>query len=556
MSTRCRENGLRGALVETLLAGVSVSLGSDRMRLRKLLKRFLRLFPAVRRYLAKNQPITDALNETVTARDHLAAAASRFGAEVERLKSVQAALVSERDAVAAERNMVLSRLEKQPDADGRIKELDKSEALLGQQLKAALVRSEELNRCIDVQFNELISAIKSGKDLESAEVRTHCELVERFMAFRGYDKIGGHREIGKALFARSPRLYSGEGIPEHLRRYTYPAFISIALNSHCNAACFFCRESDFKGASIDFDQIFKLENAVRYARVIDLTGWGEPFFYPRFEEVVDFICSKNRGSQVIQVTSNGSFLSERWGKMLRGKLARLVISLNAATPDTYNEQMRYKNDRFTLEKVLGSIREFQAQVTDEDRSRIILHMVANTGNFREIPDFVRLAKSLSIPTVSVGNYICADEAHFDKILWHVKEEYNSSLSQARNLGNALGVGVWGRSFFVEEKEARGADNCMAPFEQFFIEMPGTTAPCCFMGAERMGNVYKDGFEAVWFSDLMNQLRESRSLPPCKVCTVYTPFDNKISHMSAFLTTEKGMEVLAEQTKRASREPAN
>jgi MoaA/NifB/PqqE/SkfB family radical SAM enzyme len=57
-----------------------------------------------------------------------------------------------------------------------------------------------------------------------------------------------------------------------------------------------------------------------------------------------------------------------------------------------------------------------------------------------------------------------------------------------------------------------------------------------MGAERMGNVYQDGFEAVWFSDLMNRLRQNRFLPPCKVCTIFTPFDSEVAHISAFLQT--------------------
>jgi molybdenum cofactor biosynthesis enzyme MoaA len=45
--------------------------------------------------------------------------------------------------------------------------------------------------------------------------------------------------------------------------------------------------------------------------VVDLTGWGEPFFYPRFEEVVDFIGRTNSLPHNIQVTTNGSFLSKK-----------------------------------------------------------------------------------------------------------------------------------------------------------------------------------------------------------------------------------------------------
>lgn len=386
-------------------------------------------------------------------------------------------------------------------------------------------------------YKELIRAISSGEDLTSDYVQGLAASVEDAVSNPTVDKVGIHWRIGEAIFARSAKLYSGEGLPKHLVRYTYPPFVSIALSTHCNATCFFCREDDYKGSSIVFDNVFKLESAIRNARTIDLTGWGEPFLYPRLEDVVSYICSINKTKQLIQVTSNGSLLSEKWGTMLSGRLNRLVVSLNAATADTYAEQMRYKQERFTLESTLANIKAFQSQLTDEDRERIYLHMVANTGNFREISDMVRLAATLQVPHVNVGHYICNQKEHADKTLWHVKAEYNAELARARDLGRKLDVNVYGREFFQGEKEVKGAENCMAPFEQFFIKMPGTTAPCCFMGHEQTGNVYEDGFETVWFSDLMNKLRKKRFLPPCQVCVVHTPFDSEITHTSALLLTQ-------------------
>lgn len=385
--------------------------------------------------------------------------------------------------------------------------------------------------------DQLIRLISEGTELSDERLLQLAASAETDIAEPSADKIGIHREIGKAIFARSHRLYSGEGLPAYLARYTYPPFISIALSSHCNAACFFCRGSDYKGTTIDFDNIFKLESAIHNARTVDLTGWGEPFFYPQFEEVLNYIHSINASPHLIQVTTNGSFLSAKWGKVLRGRVSNLIISANAGTADTYASQMRYKKERFTFENTIANIREFHSELTEDDRKKTILHMVANTQNFREIHALVLLAADLEIPTVSIGHYICAQEEHLDKVLWTVKEEYNDELVAARELARTIGVNVSGRMFFQGEKEIRGADKCMAPFEQFFVEMPGTTAPCCFMGTERMGNVYEDGFEAIWFSDTMNKLRKNRFLPPCQVCTVFTPFDDRVAHMSAFITTK-------------------
>ncbi len=78
--------------------------------------------------------------------------------------------------------------------------------------------------------------------------------------------------------------------------------------------------------------------------------------------------------------------------------------------------MIYKNKRFTLERTIESIREFMDVLTPLDRSRILLHMVANTGNFKEISPLMVLAKELDTPFVNVGDYIRADVEHMSKTL--------------------------------------------------------------------------------------------------------------------------------------------
>jgi MoaA/NifB/PqqE/SkfB family radical SAM enzyme len=402
-------------------------------------------------------------------------------------------------------------------------------------LKRALLRIPAIKRYAMYRRRDrrelgLADEIRRGTDLSSGKIRKLVASLEKQISNSEVDAVSAHRDVGHTIFERDPALYVDA--PAHLKRFTYPPLVSIALSSHCNAACFFCRKSDYKGDTIEFDNVFKLESAIRNARVVDLTGWGEPFFYPRFEEMVDFIGRTNPLPHNIQVTTNGSFLSKKWGKMLSGKLHRMVISINAGTEETYASQMQYKNKRFTFSETVESIQEFMTEITPRDRDGIILHIVANSDNFREIKSVVSLADRLGVGTVNVGHYICAQPEHVDKTLWNVKQEYNRELSEARAFGAERKIGVWGRSFFTTEEEIKGPERCVAPFGECFVEMPGTLTPCCFMGNVRMGNVYIDGFEKVWFSDIMNSLRVKRDLPPCRVCTVFSPFDRKSSHISA------------------------
>jgi hypothetical protein len=110
---------------------------------------------------------------------------------------------------------------------------------------------------------EIVASIRASERLSTLASRLNH--LEDFLTENPPFAQTAHRDIGKALFERSPALYAGDGLPEHLRRYTYPAFLSVALSTHCNAACFFCRESDYKGTSIDFTDLAKLETPIRYA---------------------------------------------------------------------------------------------------------------------------------------------------------------------------------------------------------------------------------------------------------------------------------------------------
>ncbi len=381
----------------------------------------------------------------------------------------------------------------------------------------------------------LLRAICQGHALNTKHIERTVDDLERLLAtIASSERIGIHRDIGTAIYLRSADLYKGHRLPHYLKRYTFPAFLSASLNTHCNAACFFCREQDYKGSLIDFSDLKQLEGGIRHARVLEFTGWGEPFSYPQLGEVVEW-CSWVNPSCEFSFATNASLLSREWGERLHDRLQYMTLSVNAATEKAYAAQMRYKNDRYTLSAILGNIAKFRAALSDEDRARLAFHMVANSENFREIPQFVRLAASSGVSTVTIGHFMCANEAHLDKTLWHVKDEYNESMVVGTAIGRQLGVAVHGQRYFTDEAMIKGQDSCVAPFERMYVEIPGSMTPCCFMGAARMGNVYDDGFEKVWFSDHMMALRRSRSLPACQVCNIFTPFDDEITHVSSWLS---------------------
>jgi MoaA/NifB/PqqE/SkfB family radical SAM enzyme len=212
---------------------------------------------------------------------------------------------------------------------------------------------------------------------------------------------------------------------------------------------------------------------------------------------------------------------------LSGHLKSLIISLNAATVETYNREMKYGN----FEETLSSIRAFLSGLEESKRRKVQLHFVAHTENFREIPEFVALAKALGISNVSIGQYLVSIAAHSKYTLLHVKDEYNAVVDQAKDLGDKLGVQLFAPRFYSER--GLNSQDCQSPFKECFIEVNGDIRPCCFCGNYRMGNAYETNFETVWFGEAYHKLRKKRYLLACNTCMPFIPFDNYKAHFTAY-----------------------
>jgi len=312
------------------------------------------------------------------------------------------------------------------------------------------------------------------------------------------------------------------------RGHQYPEVLAISLTTRCNLRCFICRREGFRPEDIVFENLKKLETAISYAKTIDLTGWGEPLIYPRMREVLEYVFSLNSG-QVIGLTTNGTRLSEEYGRLLSGHLRYLNISLNAATEATYERDMKHGDFNATL----SSIRSFISALDVTDRSSLSLHMVAHTGNYQEIPDFVVLAHDLGVPIVSVGQYLVGISDHSRYSLLHVREDYNRCVQAGCVRAEELGLQFSAAKFFRETEPPGG--ECVSPFTDCYILPNGDVHPCCYCGnSVTMGNVYELGFDAVWFGVDYQKLRQRRDLPACRVCPPLLPFDSVQAHFTADL----------------------
>jgi MoaA/NifB/PqqE/SkfB family radical SAM enzyme len=174
--------------------------------------------------------------------------------------------------------------------------------------------------------------------------------------------------------------------------------------------------------------------------------------------------------------------------------------------------------------------------------------VAHAGNYREIPDFVLLARDLGIGTVTIGQYLVDLREHVPYALLSVREEYNDAVRRARESATNAGVALHAPAFF-DKGAVPPASECLDPVNACYVQVDGQIAPCCFCGSYRIGNVYEEGFEAAWFGREYRRLRRNRYLPACRVCTPHLPLDDPEAHFTAYFKEREESREISTQTYR-------
>ena len=138
-----------------------------------------------------------------------------------------------------------------------------------------------------------------------------------------------------------PALSSSEGISPH----RIVDYLRISVTDRCNERCLYCLPESFqqwmpRHEILSYDEILSvvksaIELGFKHFRV---TG-GEPLIR---KDIVSFITALivTPGVQTVQITTNGTQLTELANPLKKAGLNRINISLDALDPDCYHEITR------------------------------------------------------------------------------------------------------------------------------------------------------------------------------------------------------------------------
>jgi hypothetical protein len=201
-----------------------------------------------------------------------------------------------------------------------------------------------------------------------------------------------------------------------------PARVILSHDRSCNLSCPSCRRHLIVADKAKQDELNDLAEKVvlpllRDARLIKITGSGDPFGSNHFRHVLKRLNRREYPNLLLEIQTNGQLLDRRaWSDLeLEGLVESVWVSIDAARPATY-EHLRRGGSFDRLMRNLA----FVAGLRREGRIRSFqLDAVVQAANLDELPEIVDLGLRLGADRVSFqrirnwGTFTAADFADHD-----------------------------------------------------------------------------------------------------------------------------------------------
>jgi radical SAM protein with 4Fe4S-binding SPASM domain len=291
------------------------------------------------------------------------------------------------------------------------------------------------------------------------------------------------------------------------RRPPFPVQVDFEPLFACNLACPICimslpaqdrnRFGD-PARRLDFDAMRAVldDGAAHGQWALGLNGICEPLLAPELPEVIAY--ARSVGLVDVMFNTNGLLLSEKISrKLIQAGLTRLMISLDAVTPEVY-ERVRVGSD---LERVTENVRRF-VRLRDETGSRLPVVRVSfcvTSINEHQLGDFVRQWSPV-VDFFSIqhyGNTFDGDHAADRARLFADGHRYDPG----------------------------PAPRCAQPNQRVMVRHNGDVVPCCDASGLNLviGNIGRQSLKDIWDGPAARRIQDVHqqgrwaSIPICRAC---------------------------------------
>ncbi|MEM3445973.1 MAG: radical SAM protein [Candidatus Korarchaeum sp.] len=364
----------------------------------------------------------------------------------------------------------------------------------------------------------MVKAFLSGGDWRDAlrELRAH---------YRGLRKRD-IREHFKEIVDKVSKFIEGYGDPVTDLGFRYqfpdvsllsaPLRVDLALTYDCNNICLHCySDSPADVRELTTDEWKEVLRILRDLGVpqVTFTG-GEPTLR---EDLVELVEEAQRLGIVSGVVTNGTLLSEELSERLaRAGLDYIQITLEASDPEVHE---RITGVRGSWERTVEGIRNIL---------RTGVYVSVNSTLLREnssrIADTLRFVAGLGVHGYSLNRLIYSGRAKLAEDLEPDFDEMRRVVSEAKELCLQLGLDFtwYGVTRYCEIDPIElglGPKFCSACSIAIAVEPDGSVIPCQSHYL-RLGNILRDDWERIWYSEECRRIREAAYVgDACLSCPV-------------------------------------
>lgn len=301
----------------------------------------------------------------------------------------------------------------------------------------------------------------------------------------------------------------------------YPTGLMLELGNRCNLHCIICPREYVYGKQMDkgFMSLDKakaiIDEIYPYLDSIGLTGLGETFLYPHFEEIVHYIKKKRKSIQ-ITISTNANFIG------FTEKIIPLLPYLDSVQFSVDGVGAIYENIRPNTD--FSIIRDnICAVVKAVKHTELMINTVITKENYTDLTNVLRFADEVGIHYVNFNriNLASIPEKRDEYTNFFTSEAYQEVVQQL----NALKAEYPGLTFGGYRTDGTpGFQECIFPWKHQYITWDGFLVPCCakpFPKELQFGNVFEEGVMNVLNGKAIQEFRRlwQKNITPdfCKYC---------------------------------------
>ena len=179
----------------------------------------------------------------------------------------------------------------------------------------------------------------------------------------------------------------------------YPLIVKFCYDYECNIACSICRD---KMKRLSDEELEILNSKIdtfflpllKSAKTLIINSYGDPFGSRHSRQVIQK-AAKMYPDLKFDFHTNGILCNEQNFKNLNitpDRIEKIRISIHAATKETYGKII--PNGEIYFPKLIENLK-YLGELKKTNNFQFYIHFVVTQFNYKEMPDFVRLAKEVN-----------------------------------------------------------------------------------------------------------------------------------------------------------------